>query len=116
MTMMRLLVLALLPAFISESQAGPCASEIDAMQARIDARIAALAVRGPSAPESSGALLHHQPTPGSVAQAEASVGDSAAKIMEAANAAIARARKADLAGDKKGCEDALVAASRALGQ
>jgi hypothetical protein len=41
---------------------------------------------------------HRQPTPGSIAEAESSVGDASARIAQAANAAIARAREADLKG------------------
>jgi hypothetical protein len=61
MTVPQLLVvsIAALTGFVSESYAGACASAIDAMQARVDARVEALARSGRSAPESSGALLHH---------------------------------------------------------
>jgi hypothetical protein len=118
MTILQLLVVsaAALPAFVSESYAGACASEIDAMQARVDARIEALARSGRSAPESSGALLHRQPTPGSIAEAESRVGDASARIAQAANAAIARAREADLKGHQKACEEALADAQRAIGE
>jgi len=66
MTVLQLLVVsvAALPAFVSKSYAGACASEIDAMQARVDARIEALARSGRSAPESSGALLASPADPG----------------------------------------------------
>jgi hypothetical protein len=46
--------------------AGSCAPEIAAMQARLDANLAAIARSEPTAPESAGALEHHQPTPGSI--------------------------------------------------
>jgi hypothetical protein len=74
MTIWRLLVLsaATLAASTMAGYAGPCSNEIDRMQARINARVEAAATTGPSAPESPGALLHRQPTPGSIAAAEAS--------------------------------------------
>ena len=115
MTVLQLLVVsvAALPTFVSESYAGACASEIDAMQARVDARVEALARTGRSAPERSGALQHHQPTPGSIAEAESRVGDASARIAQAASA---RAREADLKGHQKACEDALAEAQRAIGE
>jgi hypothetical protein len=116
-TLLQLLVvsIAVVPAFVSESYAGACASEIDAMQARVDARIEALARSGRLAPESFGALLHHQPTPGSIAEAESRVGD-ASRMAQAANAAIARAREADLKGHQRACEEALADAQRVIGE
>jgi hypothetical protein len=78
-------------------------------------RIAALASRGPSAPESSSALLHRQPTPGSIAEAEATLGDRSASTAAAANAAIARAREADSRGDKGACDQALAEVQRLIG-
>jgi hypothetical protein len=51
---------------ISSSYAGPCAPEIGRLRAGIDVWLAS----GPSAPQSVAAMLHHQPTPSSVAAAE----------------------------------------------
>src|SRR2546423_771797 len=109
MTMLRLLAptLAALALSTTVSAAGTCAQEIDSMQARVDAKVEALARAGPPAPESSGALLHHQPTPGSIAEAEKRAGDRSASTAAVANAAIARAREADSVGDKAACGRAL---------
>ncbi|MGO4704239.1 hypothetical protein AB4072_00480 [Microvirga sp. 2MCAF38] len=85
--------------------AGPCTKMIDRAQAGVDARIDTRAARGPSSPESTGALLHHQPTPGSIAGAEQKAGEGSR--AEKSLALLARARKADAAGDKAGCESAL---------
>jgi hypothetical protein len=57
---------AVLALSISSSYAGPCAPEIERMRAGIDSWLAS----GPSAPQSVGAMLHHQPTPASVGAAE----------------------------------------------
>ena len=57
-------------AFVASTMAcaaGPCAPEIAAMEARLNANVAAIAKSGPTAPESAGALQHYQPTPGSIA-------------------------------------------------
>jgi hypothetical protein len=51
---------------ISSSYAGPCTPEIGQLRAGIEVWLAA----GPSAPQSVAAMLHHQPTPSSVAAAQ----------------------------------------------
>jgi hypothetical protein len=97
---------------IVASHAGPCSIEIDSMQKRIDAMIAATAAAGPSARESSAATMHRQPTPNSIAAAEEGLGEGAR--AERALAAIAQARAADSADDKIGCQRALADAQRAI--
>jgi hypothetical protein len=92
--------------------AGPCTSEIDRMQAMVDARIEKIAKGGRFGEESVAAKLRHQPTPGSIAAAEAALGES--KTMEQAVEALARAREADRAGDKRACDQALAEAEREI--
>ncbi len=92
---------------------GPCTQEIDRMQVRVDAMIAATAATGPSGRESSAATLHHQPTPGSIAAAEEKLGDGGRGVR--ALAALAQARAADRAGDRGACERALGDARIVLG-
>jgi hypothetical protein len=104
------LALSTLPA-----TAGPCLQEIARVQSQIDAKLAARAAAGPTARESSGALLHHQPTPGSIAAAEARLGEISAETAAALAAAMARAREADRAGDMSACEQALADARRSIG-
>jgi hypothetical protein len=117
MTARGLLVLsaAALAASMSVSYAGPCSQEIDHVQARVDAKLEAAARAGPVAPETSAALLHHQPTPGSIAAAESKLGDASSRSVESAVAAMARAREADRAGDQSACEQALADVRRAIG-
>ena len=55
--------------------AGPCADRIYRDQVAFDKRLDAAAAHGHAAAESTCAMLHHQPTPGSIAQAEAAAGD-----------------------------------------
>jgi hypothetical protein len=98
---------------IVPSYAGPCSPEIDRMQARIDAIIGATAAAGPAGRESTAATTHRQPTPGSIAAAEARLGEGAR--AEHALAALARARAADRVGDATACERALADAQRAIG-
>jgi hypothetical protein len=63
---------------------------------------------GPTAPQTVGAQLHHQPTPGEVEHAE--------RVANAdADAALDRARKADAAGDADGCNRALEEARHLYG-
>jgi hypothetical protein len=97
---------------IVPSHAGPCSPEIDRMQARVDTMIAATAAEGPAGRESTAATTHRQPTPGSIAAAEAKLGEGAR--AERATAAMARARAADRAGDNSACEQALAEAQREI--
>jgi hypothetical protein len=97
---------------IATSNAGPCSLEIDRIQVRVNAMIAATAAAGPSARESTAAKMHRQPTPNSIAAAEEGLGEGAR--AERALAAIARARAADRAGDKSDCKRALADVRRAI--
>jgi len=81
-------------------QAGPCTNDIVQLQAQIARAEAASPSAGPSAAQSVGAQLHHQPTPSSVGAAES-------KASVGARAALDRARAADAAGDAAGCQRAL---------
>jgi hypothetical protein len=92
-----------------------CSDAIESMRARVDARLDAKAGAGRAAPESAGALMHQQPTPNSIAAAEEKLGELSPERMEAVRAAMARARAADAAGDKAGCERALAEAQALIG-
>jgi hypothetical protein len=98
---------------VATSHAGPCTIQIEAVQAQVDARAAAIAGAGPVAPESTAALLHRQPTPGSIARAEESLGEGAS--ITKALSALERAREADRGGNEGGCEQALAEARRSIG-
>jgi hypothetical protein len=116
MSTLRLTILtaAALTILMSTSYAGPCTSEIEHMQVRIDARLDAAAAAGPTARESTAATMHRQPTPGAIAAAEERLGDASAGSVDSLKLAMARARAADGAGDKTGCEQALADAQRAI--
>jgi hypothetical protein len=98
------------------AHAGPCSSEIDSTMADFQTILDARAAAGPTGRQTTGAQLHRQPTPKSVAAAENAVGDIPAERIEAVTAAMARARDADLAGDQVACEQALADARRAAGR
>jgi hypothetical protein len=102
-------------ASMSNSYAGPCSPEIDRMQARIDARLEARAAASRSAPESADALLHRQPTPGSIAAAEERLRELSDQTVATITQAMERARKADSVGDKAACDRALAEVQRAIG-
>ena len=102
-------------AFAPACLAGPCSQQIDEMQARIDARLEAAAATGKTGKETTFATMNRQPTPKSIAEAEIKLGDISAQKAQAVRGAMARARKADLAGDKAGCEQALADANKAMG-
>ena len=117
MILRRLLVLSAVALAMSPvaGYAGPRSQDIDLMQSRVDARLEAKAAAGPSARESTAATMHRQPTPGSIAAAESKLGEVSSDQVKAVEAAMARARKADLANDKSACEQALAEVQRAIG-
>ena len=94
--------------------ASSCSSQIDAMQVQIDARLNARAAAGPAAKETTSATKHEQPTPKSIAAAEVRLNDISEKAVEAVGQAMARARKADVAGDTASCKGALADVQKAL--
>src|ERR1700743_3508433 len=96
----------------SAANAGSCGAEIDKVQAQVEPRLDAVAGTDPGARESRAALLHHQPTPASIAAAER--GLKGGRGVERALAALKRARKAEAHGDTKGCEIALGQARTAI--
>jgi hypothetical protein len=94
--------------------AGPCSHAIVRAQVKVDAKIAASSNPGRFAPESTAALLHHQPTVASVTAAEGLLNhDSGGRI---ALAALAMARDADRRGNLVVCGQALAAARQAIGR
>jgi hypothetical protein len=105
------LTLALVSSAVS---AGPCTDRIYALDVALSKRLDAAAAEGHPAPQSLGAQLHHQPTPSSVAGAEAQVGDLSPAAAQAITEAMDEARKADDAGDRAGCELALAKAENML--
>jgi hypothetical protein len=97
----------------SPSNAGPCTREIDREWVEVGAKIQARIGAGRSSSQGTVGLLHHQPTPSSVAAAQEMVGDIWAPL-ETAVIALARAREADHANDAGTCKEALTAAQRAF--
>ena len=93
------------------AQAGPCTTQIAQVEQQIRLAQATSPPGGagePTAPQSIGAQLHHQPTPQSVENAE-----SRARTDSAA--ALDRARMADAAGDAAACARALAEAKELYG-
>jgi hypothetical protein len=96
---------------VADAQAGPCTKQIAEVERQILQLQATPSSSGaglPSAPQTMGAQLHHQPTPGSVESAQS-------KASADASAALGRARKADAAGDATACAAALDEAKRLYG-
>jgi hypothetical protein len=93
------------------AQAGPCAhqiSEVEQQIARAQAKSRPGGAGEPSAAQSVGAQLHHQPTPGSVEGAERTA-------IADGDAALERARKADAEGNASACNKALLEAKAIYG-
>ena len=99
---------------LSASYAGPCTDDVDQMQARIDAKLQAMAAAGPTGRQ-AGASTHVQPTPRSIAGAEVKLGEVSAETVAAVRQAMLRARAADSAGDKNACGQALAEVQRSIG-
>ena len=109
MTIRHLLVISASAFFLVTlpCKAGPCSEDISRMRTAIDAKLNALAAAGSSETQGIGAQLHRQPTPHSIAEAQSKSGALSPTTIEKVTDAMDRARKADAAGDKVACEDAL---------
>jgi hypothetical protein len=94
------LAIAILFAGAVNAAAGPCTAQIAQVERSIRNAAAPTPDSGASAPQSVGAQLHHQPTPGSVEGAEN-------RARADGLAALDRARKADAAGDAAACAKAI---------
>jgi hypothetical protein len=88
--------------------------DIGQVQQSIDSTLEQIAAAGRTAREGTG-LTHDQPTPGSMATAEAQLGELAPEKIDDVHQAMVRARAADATGDNAACEEALTDAKRALG-
>jgi hypothetical protein len=99
----------------STTYAGPCSGQIDAMQARFDAKLEAKAAAGPTAKQGVAAGMSMQPTPASIAAAEEKLGETSPRKVKAIKRGMARARVADKVGDLRACRKALAAVRRVLG-
>jgi hypothetical protein len=97
------------------SLASSCSQGIDRSWVQVNTKIQARVAAGRSAPQGTIALLHHQPTPSSIAAAEETLVDIWLPI-ETAVAALARARQADGINDRIACERALADVQRVIGR
>ena len=93
------LIVAFLVTGALNAQAGPCTARIAEIERSIQAS-APLPDSGPSAPQSVGAQLHHQPTPGSVEGAEHPARADGLAALE-------RAPSLSAAGDAAACAKAV---------
>ena len=98
------LVCAVLGLTATNAWAGPCTSDIAGFEAAIRSS-QGNPLAGLTAPQSVGADLSHQPTPASVAQAEA-------RLKKRFSAAMARAKRYDAQGNRLGCTRELAKAKR----
>jgi hypothetical protein len=86
------------------AHSGPCTTQIAQVEQQISVTTPG-PESGPMAPQTVGAQLHHQPTPGAVEHAERIANKDA-------DAALDRARKADAANDAALCQAAITEARR----
>jgi hypothetical protein len=96
---------------LSVAHASACSNDIDRMQARIDARVEAIAAAGPFVPPSVSAGMGAQPTPFGIATVEERMGEISRNKVDAIRDAMARARAANAgantAANYRACEKAL---------
>ena len=98
--MRALVAVAVLGLSLTAAHAGPCSEKIAQFEQAVR-QSAGNPNAGPMAPQSIGAQLDHQPTPGSVERAQATFA-----------ATLARAKRLDARGNRAGCTRALAAAKR----
>jgi hypothetical protein len=95
----------------ASSHAASCSNDIDVMQARIDARVEAIAATGPFVPAGVSASLGVQPAPFGIATAEGRMSEVSGNKIDAVHTAMARARVANAgantAPNHRACEKAL---------
>jgi hypothetical protein len=94
--------------------AGPCSDDIYQADLSIENRLDSAAASGKTAPESTAATLHRQPTPGSIAAAEGKLGDLSDQDVIAMTEEMDKARDADMAGNRAACLKALAEVRRIL--
>jgi len=107
-------VAAVLTLWVAPAFAGPCTDQIYQADIAIGKRLDAAAAQGKSGPQSNFATLHRQPTPSTVAGAEAKLGDLSEADLQAIEKFMDEARKADVANDRAGCQKALAEAETIL--
>jgi hypothetical protein len=100
--------------FAAAAYAGPCTDRIYQTDLAVSKLLDSAAAQGRPAAESTFATMHRQPTPGTIASAEARVGDLSPDEMQAITTDMDEARTADDAGNRAGCEKALSAVDQIL--
>ena len=99
-----LTAVAVLGLGLTAAQAGPCSKKIAQFEQAVR-QSAGDPNAGPMTPQSIGAQLGHQPTPGSVKRAQE-------RAQATFAATLARAKRLDARGNRAGCTRALAAAKR----
>lgn len=98
---------------LSSAGASSCTADLAAAQVLLDKQENRTAAKGPRLPETKAAQQHRQPTPASIARAEASKAGNQSILL--ALKALESARKADQAGDEATCRSKLAEMRTLLG-
>jgi hypothetical protein len=116
MNMPRLMTwsIAALCASLAAAHAASCSNAIDRMQARIDAKVEAIAAAGPFVPAGISAGMGVEPTLFGMATVEERMGEVPRNRVDAVRDAMARALAASSAGKYKACEKALADVQRLI--
>jgi hypothetical protein len=97
---------------LSAAHARSCSKDIDRMQARIDARLEAIAAAGPFVSPSLAGGFSVQPTPFGMATVEERMGEISRNRVDMVRESMAKARAANAAGNGRACEQALAQVRR----
>jgi hypothetical protein len=89
---------------VASAHAGPCTAKIAQFE-KVVRQSASTPGAGPTASQTIGAQLGHQPTPGSVRRAEG-------RAQATFESALARAKRLNARGNRAGCTSALAEAKR----
>jgi hypothetical protein len=112
----QILVGILATLFISPASASLCSQDIHETMLVVASRLAAMALEARTSPETRYATMHRQPTPYTIAQAEAQLGALPREAVKTYDESMERAVDADSANNLPVCRQALMDAQHALVQ
>jgi hypothetical protein len=101
---------------MSPARASQCSQDIHETMLAVSRKLTEIAVEGRTSHETQYATMHRQPTPSTIAQAEALLSELPITAAQAYDVSMRRATDADSVNNLVGCRQALIEAQRALRQ
>jgi hypothetical protein len=115
-TFRNVLATVLIALCISPARASQCLQDIHETMLAVSTKLTEIAVEGRTSHETQYATMHRQPTPSTIAQAEALLGELPMTAAQAYDVSMRRATDADGVNNLASCRQALLEAQRALTQ